>query len=807
MFARIESSLRRWRRRFSRSEWAIRHLGLTPVEGKSEEPGLLLIQIDGFARKQLETAIARGRMPFLKRLQEHGGYSLHTFYPGLPTTTPAVQAELHYGVRAGVPAFSFLDRESEKVAVMFRPEWAKQMEADFAGQNEGLLKGGSSWSNIYSGGADPEETHFCGSSIGFGDMWRTGKIRNIFVFILLHFPSAVKITALLVWELVISLPQAIRGIFRGQWASRELGMVISRTFIGISLRELITIGGQVDVSRGLPAVHVNFLGYDELSHRRGPGSRYAHWALKGIDRAIKNLYRTAHRSSRRDYHVWIFSDHGQERTRSFATEFPGGVEKLIADCVEAEREVPRMRTQSGMHGPGFSRSRRAERRRARELAEAALSEEESRTFTVTAMGPIGHVYFAEEKSDEWKTELARRLIEQARIPGVLQRREGGAVTWFHANGETAVPDEVPELLHGHPEWLREEIARDVVALCENRNVGDLIILGWGKEGAWTFAAERGAHGGLGPDETQGFLLVPPHTRLPSGTEARVRPADLRRAGRALLGRAPLKASRSTWERTETHLRVMTYNVHSCGGMDGRVSPRRIARTIQQFAPDLVALQELDLGRLRSRREDQATLIAEALDYHVIFCPTVKHSETEHYGHALLSRRPLEVIKVAALPDAPRTMWPENRGALWAVIEMEGKRLNIVTTHLGLSPRERKAQMQALLGDDWLGPVINEEPVILCGDFNLAPRSAPYRLAVSKLRDVQTAKAGYRARGTFSSTHPFMRLDHIFVSQHFGIEQVMVPRNDLTRIASDHLPLLADLSVSAGVDEKTKHKPE
>lgn len=65
MFAEVESIARRWRRRLSRSEWAIRHLGLTPSEGTSEAPGLLLIQIDGFARTQLEHALAHRRMPFL----------------------------------------------------------------------------------------------------------------------------------------------------------------------------------------------------------------------------------------------------------------------------------------------------------------------------------------------------------------------------------------------------------------------------------------------------------------------------------------------------------------------------------------------------------------------------------------------------------------------------------------------------------------------------------------------------------------------------------------------------------------------
>ncbi|HEY8990908.1 MAG TPA: alkaline phosphatase family protein, partial [Luteolibacter sp.] len=583
MFAHIEARLRLFRRRFSRSEWAIRHLGLSQAKGQSEEPGLLLIQIDGLGRRQFEAALAKGKMPFLRRLGRHGNYALHTFYPGIPTTTPAVQAELYYGVRAGVPAFSFLDRETGETGLMIQPSWAKKFEARFQAGHEGLLKGGSSWSNIYSGGAAPEETHFCGASIGFSDLWRTGKIRSGFVFLVLHGVSAVKIAALLLLEFAIALPQAVRGVFRGQWPSQEFFMVLSRTFIGVGLRELVTIGGKVDVTRGLPVVHVNLLGYDELAHRRGPGSRFAHWSLRGIDRAIKNLYRAALGSPRRDYHVWIFSDHGQERARSFATEFPGGVEKIIAGALAAEN-----------------------------LAAA---------FSVAALGPVGHVYFTPPLAEDARRSLARRLVDHGKIPGVLLRDVEGRAAWIHAGGQAAIPGDIPALLATHPEPLRKQIAEDLLAFCENKNCGDLILLGWGREGAWTFAPERGAHAGPGTDETQGFLFVPAGTHLPAGSADFVRPSDLRAAGLALLRREPLTAGLTTGARTETHLRVMTYNTHSCGGMDGRVSPRRIARIIRQNSPDIVALQEIDHGRSRSRGEDQASLIAKELGCHVVFCRT------------------------------------------------------------------------------------------------------------------------------------------------------------------------------------------
>lgn len=246
---------------------------------------------------------------------------------------------------------------------------------------------------------------------------------------------------------------------------------------------------------------------------------------------------------------------------------------------------------------------------------------------------------------------------------------------------------------------------------------------------------------------------------------------------------------------------MTYNVHGCGGMDGRVSPRRVARVIRGHLPDIVALQEVDFGRRRSRAEDQASIIARELDMHVVFCPTVTRGE-EHYGHALLSRHPIEVVKRMRLPHDPASWWQEPRSAIWARVEIRGWTLNIITTHLGLGPRERILQVKALLGEEWIGSIPPDEPVILCGDFNALPGSAPYKYTASKLRDVQAPSRGHRPKATFSSLQPLVRLDHIFTSPHFERQRVIVVRNDLTRVASDHLPLIADLRIGIAADDKS-----
>lgn len=783
MFATCSTWLHGVRRKLSRSEWAVRHLQIPVSENTAEEPGLLLIQIDGFARRKLEKAMAEGRMPFLKHLREQNHYILNTFYPGLPSSTPAVQAELFYGVRTGVPAFSFQDRATGKIVSMFAPEQAREFEELFSCRGENLLKGGSSWSNIYSGGADPDECHFCISRLGMKSLFRGGRRRSRVAFALLHLPSLFRITGLVLLELLLGLGDALGGICRGQRLSLELGAVLSRMGVGIAMRELLRIGGKVDLARGLPIVHLNFLGYDEMSHRRGPDSWFAHWTLPGIDRAISQLYRAAHRSRRRDYQVWIFSDHGQDRVRSFETRFPGGLRRIVADCLSSPSLPP------AGEAPSQPISGRGRRRRT-----APMKTEEE--FCLAAMGPVGHVYLKTPPDDLQKNNLARRLVTQGRIPAVAYLCSDGRVIWHDLRGEASVPGQLEERLKAYPAALRGEMAADLAALCRNENAGDLVLFGFCGEGeCWTFAAERGAHAGFGPQESHGFLLTPPATRLPEGHADFVRPEGLRAAVFHALGRQPLKV-RAAPAGPAHHLRVMTYNVHGCAGMDGRISPRRIARIIARQNPDIVALQEIDHGRSRSRGEDQANLIADLLGYHVVFCPTVI-SGREQYGHAILSRHPLETVKVAALPFHPRGLWPERRCALWTRLQLHDAPIHVLTTHLGLGSAERQEQMKAVLGPEWLGPVLETEPVILCGDLNCRPGGTTHRLAAAKLRDVAHARGAH----TFSSLRPLVRLDHIFVSKHFSANAVSVIHNHLTRVGSDHLPLQAELVVQAPREQK------
>ena len=239
---------------------------------------------------------------------------------------------------------------------------------------------------------------------------------------------------------------------------------------------------------------------------------------------------------------------------------------------------------------------------------------------------------------------------------------------------------------------------------------------------------------------------------------------------------------------------MTYNVHGCVGTDRKLDETRIAEVIATYAPDVVALQELDAARSRSRLTDQARHIADHLKMDFHFHPALCIEE-EQYGDAILSRLPMSLLKAGILPTSVSRWAFEPRGALLVKLNLGGQAVHLINTHLGLSFRERKAQIDELLSSAWMDPTISGDRFILCGDFNALPGSLVYKTAAARLRDVQRALPSHKTRATFSSMYPLLRVDHIFVSSDIRVDRVEVPSTPLIRKASDHLPIIADLFFS------------
>jgi len=239
------------------------------------------------------------------------------------------------------------------------------------------------------------------------------------------------------------------------------------------------------------------------------------------------------------------------------------------------------------------------------------------------------------------------------------------------------------------------------------------------------------------------------------------------------------------------LRVMTYNVHRCVGADRRLDVERVAEVIADARPDIVALQELDVGRQRTRGVDQAHRLAELLKMRSHFHPAM-HVEEERYGDAILTALPERLVRAGPLPHYRKIRGLEPRGALWVAVEALGVEIQIINTHLGLVPAEQQAQAAALISD-WMASDAWTAPALLLGDFNAAPYSRTYRMLARSVRDAQNSQDSAPIC-TFPAKFPFMRIDHVFLAGPWVVRSIETPFSPQARVASDHLPLVVELDL-------------
>lgn len=246
-------------------------------------------------------------------------------------------------------------------------------------------------------------------------------------------------------------------------------------------------------------------------------------------------------------------------------------------------------------------------------------------------------------------------------------------------------------------------------------------------------------------------------------------------------------------------RILSYNVHRCVGVDRRLDIGRVAAVIAAAEPDIVALQEVDVGRARTGGVDQAHELARRLEMDFAFNAALRVAE-ELYGDAILTLAPQRLVKAGPLPGYDRLPGLEPRGALWVEVDIAGVTIQVINTHLGLAPPEQHAQVRALGGEGWLRHPLRRDPLVLAGDFNASRRTLVHRTLAAALTDARKAarpkRQRARATATFPAPVPMLNIDHVFASADVRVTRVSVPAEPLARVASDHRPLVVDFELSS-----------
>lgn len=227
------------------------------------------------------------------------------------------------------------------------------------------------------------------------------------------------------------------------------------------------------------------------------------------------------------------------------------------------------------------------------------------------------------------------------------------------------------------------------------------------------------------------------------------------------------------------LRIASYNVHACVGRDGRFDPARIADVIESLGADIVALQEVEDCVFKSRGVSQ--FLAARLGMHAYRGVTLRREDAD-YGNLLLARHEAEHVTLHDIS----VRGGEPRGCIEADFQVGNRRLRIFATHLGLRAGERLAQVRqltpSLLRD---GADIR----ILAGDIN------EWRPAARGLRALRRVLGHGSRQRTFPAGTPVFALDRIFAAPQRAVRQVRTIRTRDSRVASDHLPLVCDLSLA------------
>ncbi len=467
-----------------------------------KENGIVLIQIDGLSKAHLQNALKKKRLPFLSKLMLQKQYNLHAMYTGVPSTTPAVQGELFYGIRTIVPSFSFRDHRTKEIRRMYFPEDATTIEKKLTAKGKPLLKNGSSYGNIYSGGA--LKTGFCIVSFGKERFFKALTLKNIVLNLYNSLKTVFKSILFLVSELFLGIYDFIKGVFFRNDIFQEFKFILSRLAITVLLRDRMKDSVKYDIKQGVEIIYVNFMGYDEHSHRRGPSSGFAHWVLKGIDRAVRDIWKTAQKSNRRDYKVIIFSDHGQENIIDFK-QVTGKTMKEAVDSVFVNVNSELL---DEKHGIQYLRSFLLGRKIFHNLSHLINFKNGSKNLVSTAIGPIGHVYIDNEFDDQMRAEYAQRLVQVANIPLVFFVRSDNVTMAVNSEGTYSLQSSRCAILGAEHPYL-DEVTNDLERVCKHEDAGDFIISGWRPDQTpVSFVIQHGAHGGPGRAETDAFLLKP-----------------------------------------------------------------------------------------------------------------------------------------------------------------------------------------------------------------------------------------------------------------------------------------------------------
>ena len=230
------------------------------------------------------------------------------------------------------------------------------------------------------------------------------------------------------------------------------------------------------------------------------------------------------------------------------------------------------------------------------------------------------------------------------------------------------------------------------------------------------------------------------------------------------------------------IKFLSYNIHKGVGIDRRRNPERIIDVLNETDADIIALQEADL-RFGSRDAVIAPFqLSQQSDYQYVPLD-VQTDSTGWHGNTILVRKSAEILG----HDILHIPFLEPRGAVMARVELDGRIVNVLGMHLDLSGLWRSKQAASIVAH--AEKLCGDEPVVMMGDLN--EWSAQRGCIKTFGQKFSFADCGR----SFHVRRPIATLDRIMFSDHWKLHDSGVHMSPVSRKASDHFPVWAELELS------------
>lgn len=505
--------------------------------------GVVMLEIDGLSYHHVKKAVEDGFMPNIEKLMDEKGYQLSRVDCGLPATTPACQAGILQGNNTNIPAFRWLDKETNRL--LAGGQAAAEIEPDLS-DGKGLLEGGSSIANMFSGDASKAILTF--SRIKAETKEEKQK-RAQDMYLLMRNPYFfMRVLVLFFLDIGQELWQGWRqrrNNVQPRLNRLHNGYPVLRAATNIFLRDVGLYLTILDIVRGVPAIYTLFAGYDEVAHHSGPWTHDAMLTLRQFDRGIGHILKAMEEDAPRPYEFILLSDHGQSFGPTFKQRYDieilefikqqlpegtsavgtGGGDDGTIGVAAMMGELENIEDHKLTGSIGRAMVDGTQRAMQSNLDQQDSSQEvEPAKVTLCYSGNLAQVYFDLFPRKITLNELnaaypgmVDALVQHEGIGFVVAYEDDGEPVAFGKNGARNlhtgdVVGEDPLEVYGDIELRSWQVRR----IADFPNAGDLILNSTLYPDNTVAALEEliGSHGGLGGEQTDAFIFHPGDMEIP-----------------------------------------------------------------------------------------------------------------------------------------------------------------------------------------------------------------------------------------------------------------------------------------------------